>query len=66
MESFKPQHDDKEFERGKFLLQSLGLSVRCYPFRDAVCFIAVCVQKYDRNLKKGQLTDNTIMLWTDR
>lgn len=36
MEAFKPQHDDREFERSKFLLQSLGLSVRlshlCHTF----------------------------------
>jgi len=24
------------------------------------------LQKYEGNLKKGQLTDNTIMLWNDR
>ena len=65
MESFKPQHDDKEFERGKFLLQSLGLSVRS-PMHFDTYGHCVCAQKYDRNLKKGQLTDNTIMLWTDR
>jgi hypothetical protein len=25
-----------------------------------------CLQKYENNLKKGTLTDNTIMLWNDR
>jgi hypothetical protein len=29
----------------------------------AVC---CCLQKYENNLKKGTLTDNTIMLWNDR
>lgn len=26
----------------------------------------VCLQKYQKNLKAGQLTDSTLMLWNDR
>jgi hypothetical protein len=33
-----------------------------------VLSICLCpaLQKYENNLKKGSLTDNTIMLWNDR
>eukprot|EP00210_Caulerpa_lentillifera_P002497 g2394.t1 len=46
-EKFKPQYDEKEFEKSEFLLKSLGFS------------------QYSKNLKKGLLTDDTIMLWND-
>jgi hypothetical protein len=45
---FKPDHEDTEYNQGKYILTMLGL------------------QKYEGNLKKGLLTDNTIMLWNER
>mmetsp|Transcript_36233 Transcript_36233/g.80635 ORF Transcript_36233/g.80635 Transcript_36233/m.80635 type:complete len:251 (+) Transcript_36233:138-890(+) len=44
---FKPEHEDSEYERGKYMLKTLGLT------------------KYQSNLQKGLLTDNTIMLWNE-
>eukprot|EP00803_Ostreobium_quekettii_P002714 evm.model.scf_361.7 EVM.evm.TU.scf_361.7 scf_361:49026-51241(-) len=46
-EMFKSDHQESEFERGIYMLTTLGLS------------------KYAKNLKRGQLTDSTIMLWND-
>ncbi|PNH12423.1 hypothetical protein TSOC_000659 [Tetrabaena socialis] len=45
--AFKPEFADTEYDRGKYMLKTLGLT------------------KYADNLKKGLLTDNTIMLWSD-
>ncbi|KAG2499882.1 hypothetical protein HYH03_002171 [Edaphochlamys debaryana] len=47
-QAFKPEFADTEYDRGKYMLKTLGLT------------------KYADNLKKGLLTDNTIMLWNDR
>lgn len=44
---FKPEFEDTEYDRGKYMLKILGLT------------------KYSDNLKKGLLTDNTIMLWNE-
>jgi len=44
---FKPDHEETEYDQGKYILRMLGL------------------QKFENNLKKGQLTDNTIMLWNE-
>ncbi|GLI69034.1 hypothetical protein VaNZ11_013575, partial [Volvox africanus] len=46
-QAFKPDFADTEYDRGKYMLKTLGLT------------------KYSDNLKKGLLTDNTIMLWND-
>ncbi|PNW85367.1 hypothetical protein CHLRE_03g183100v5 [Chlamydomonas reinhardtii] len=46
-QAFKPEFADTEYDRGKYMLKTLGLT------------------KYVDNLKKGLLTDNTIMLWND-
>mmetsp|Transcript_7798 Transcript_7798/g.19066 ORF Transcript_7798/g.19066 Transcript_7798/m.19066 type:complete len:265 (+) Transcript_7798:225-1019(+) len=46
-QNFKPESTDTEYERGKYMLRTLG-----YP-------------KYQDNLKKALLTDNTIMLWNE-
>lgn len=45
--AFKPEFEDTEYDRGKYMLKMLGLT------------------KYAENLKKGLLTDNTIMLWNE-
>ncbi|GMH35998.1 hypothetical protein BSKO_03866 [Bryopsis sp. KO-2023] len=46
-ESFKGDTDEADFQRGRYMLETLGLG------------------KFSKNLKKGQLSDNTIMLWND-
>ncbi|CAD7704004.1 unnamed protein product [Ostreobium quekettii] len=46
-EMFKSDLQESDFERGRYMLTTLGLS------------------KYSKNLKRGRLTDNTIMLWND-
>ncbi|KXZ56760.1 hypothetical protein GPECTOR_1g685 [Gonium pectorale] len=73
-QAFKPDFPDTEYDRGKFMLKTLGLTVGQafkpdFPDteydRGKFMLKTLGLTKYAENLKKGLLTDNTIMLWND-
>jgi hypothetical protein len=67
--NFAPKQENLNYEKGKYMLTTLGLTVRAHPASHSCVSSPPTIlspQKFEKNLQRGQLTDETIMLWNDR